>query len=126
LSDATEAVKRRARRGEFKKLAAPLALVGLKLVEMKPDGNCLFRAVAHQVVGDQKQHAAFRAEAVNYMRNNKEQIFGGIIVGDKARDDHCNEMEKDGTWGDHHALSAMARLFELNVRIHRADSGSGD
>ena len=126
LRDATEAVKRRARQREFQKLAAPLALVGLKLVEIKPDGNCLFRAVAHQVIGDQEQHAAFRAEAVKYMRNNKEQFFDNFIVGDKARDDYCNEMEKDGTWGDHIALSAMARLLRLNVRVHRADSGSGD
>ena len=126
LGDATEAVKLRARRKEFEKLAAPLALVGLKLVEIKPDGNCLFRAVAHQVVGDQEQHASFRAEAVKYMRDNKETFFGDIIVGDKERDDHCNKMEKDAEWGDDLELTAMARLWGLDARVHRADSGSRD
>ena len=126
MTDATEAVKRRARRGEFQKLAAPLALVGLKLVEIKPDGNCLFRAMAHQVVGDPEQHRIFRAEAVRHMRENKEQFFTGIIVGDKERDDYCNEMEKDGKWGGDLELSAMARLWRLDIRIHRADSGSRD
>jgi len=55
------------------------------------------------------------------MRENKDLSFAGIIIEDKERDAHCDRMAKDGIWGDHLELSAMARLYGLNVRVHQAD-----
>ena len=37
-------------------------LEGLPIVDMEPDGNCLFRAVSHQLYGDAESH--LKASAV--------------------------------------------------------------
>jgi len=60
------------------------------------------------------------------MRENKDLLFDGIVIEDKARDSHCDRMAKDGIWGDHIELSAMARLYGLNVRVHQADAKPTD
>jgi len=55
LKDLTETEKRLARlEGEQGILVAQLALLGLRIIEMDPDGNCLFRTGAQYVLGDPK------------------------------------------------------------------------
>lgn len=46
---------------------AALAEMGLTIEECEGDGNCMFRAVSHQVYGDDSHHAQVRAAAVEYM-----------------------------------------------------------
>lgn len=45
-------------------------MFSLKLKEIDGDGNCLFSAIADQQVGDPGMHAVYRAQAVEYIRNN--------------------------------------------------------
>ena len=43
---------------------------------MLPDGNCLFRYVAHQLVGDAEQHDQLRQATVAFAAENKEALKG--------------------------------------------------
>ena len=43
---------------------------------MLPDGNCLFRSVAHQLVGDAEQHDQPRQATVAFAAQNKEALKG--------------------------------------------------
>ena len=43
---------------------------------MLPDGNCLFRSVAHQLVGDTEQHDQLRHATVAFAAQNKQALKG--------------------------------------------------
>ena len=44
----------------------------LKVVEIDGDGNCLFRAIADQLEGDEELHQFFRATCVDHIKENKD------------------------------------------------------
>ena len=48
-------------------------LEGLPIIDVEPDGNCLFRAVSHQVYGDAESH--LKASAVE---KEKEKTWHSI------------------------------------------------
>ena len=58
-------------RKHFKEFDANLNEKGLQLVEIYGDGNCLFRAVAEQLDGDQEKHRKYRRLAVKELSRNK-------------------------------------------------------
>lgn len=43
----------------------------LNIRNVESDGNCLFRAIADQIDGDQNDHLIYRALAVSEIENNK-------------------------------------------------------
>ena len=51
-----------------------------RIVEIGRDGNCLFRAVAHQVYGDEDEHRMVRLKCMEYILNDKE-YFSSFIIG---------------------------------------------
>ena len=65
---------------------------------MGGDGNCLFRAIADQLEGNEKLHRKYRSDAVEYIRENQEQ-FAPFIEDDETIDQYMADMEKDSTWG---------------------------
>ena len=46
----------------------------LSLIEIKADGNCLFRAVAFQLYGSDFYHLQVRRKVVQFMENNVEKF----------------------------------------------------
>jgi len=91
------------------------------MIEMKSDGNCLFRVLAYQVEGDQEKHGKYRQQVVTYMYENEDWLKE-IMVDDKAKDKYCKQMEKDGEWGDQIELTAIAYLYGVNILVHRMDT----
>jgi hypothetical protein len=49
---------------EYNAVRGELAYNHLKIVNCKPDGNSLFRAVSDQYIGDQSKHKLYRGIAV--------------------------------------------------------------
>ena len=45
---------------EYSKFKADLKKVGLQVHEIEDDGNCLFRAVAYLLLGDEEKHQEVR------------------------------------------------------------------
>ncbi len=54
--------------------------LGLKLRDTEPDGNCMFRAFADQVCGDQREHDRYRQGACDFMEDNDEDFAPFIEV----------------------------------------------
>jgi len=55
-------------------LRAGLLEFGMRVVTCEADGNCLFRAVAHQMYASEAQHAQVRRQAVEYMREHEDRF----------------------------------------------------
>ena len=75
-----------------------LGKFNLKVVETGDDGNCLFEAVADQILGNMKLHKRLRKETVQYMAENKE-LYENYMEHDCNINDYIGFMAEDGTSG---------------------------
>ncbi|KAI8492273.1 hypothetical protein Bbelb_301700 [Branchiostoma belcheri] len=94
------------------------------------DGNCMFHAVADQLRrtdGPEMSHQELRSKAVDYLRKHpftegKQHLRS--FVPDEKWDSYLAAMSRDGEWGDHIALIALASV--LRREIHVVSSTPGD
>lgn len=96
------------------------------IIEMESDGNCLFRAISHQLYQDYgAKHDVIRHEVCNYLEKN-EKDFGVYLLMDEDEEDvrefqsYVSEMREDGTWGGDVEIVCAARLYRRNIMIFSA------
>jgi hypothetical protein len=94
-----------------------------EIIEMEPDGNCLFRSISHQLYRDFGQrHDLVRHEICNFLEDNKEDFSIFLLLNDEEEDvrdfdSYICEMRKDGTWGGDVEIVCAARLYKRKVTI---------
>ena len=86
---------------------------------MLPDGNCLFRSVAHQQLGDAEQHDKLRQATVTYAAQQREVLKGYLPQGDASvsLQQHLEKMRNLGCWGTDFELRTMASMLNLPIII---------
>jgi len=99
------------------KLTEKMLKFGLKEFEIVPDGNCQFRAVAHQLFSNQERHAEIRHKVCTQL----------LEKADRYKDFCCNDntdyytwvhnMTKDSVWGDNLTLQAIADAYHVHIRL---------
>lgn len=102
---------------KFSSLSSQLKHMGYKLREMKSDGNCLFRAISHQLENDEGNHAYYRKEACDYIKANQD-YFKPFIEDETTFEDYVHRMSFNGIWGGNLELYAIAMRFEIEIHIH--------
>lgn len=97
----------------------------LRLVEMRADGNCQFRALASFFRSESMDHAAMRRLIIKFIAEHQDQ-FQADIVANYGCDvqAYCQQMGKDAVWGDGITLQAFGLLFHLNVWLILPDGVS--
>lgn len=105
---------------------AALRRHSLEVASCDGDGNCLFRAVADQVYGDQSLHAGVRASAVRLMETQQSH-FRSFMPDLEGRDwnAHIAAMRADAAWGDDPEVEALSRLYNRPVEIWMFDAREG-
>lgn len=96
-------------------------LYGLKEIKVKGDGNCQFRALAHQLRGSEADHRIVRELVVDQLR-----VFGELYreyVPDDYNE-YCAVMAKDGEWGDHVTLKAVADVYNTRIVVLTSYEGA--
>ena len=66
--------KRPRGKSELNQFLDQLCPLGLGIRNADGDGNCLFRAIADQISGDQRNNGRFRKDIVHYMKQNSEEF----------------------------------------------------
>lgn len=106
------------------RLRTTLAMDGLEIVEMSPDGNCLFRSLSDQLFGDYgNKHGEVRSEVCDFMEKHQEDFKVFLVFEDKDDEDQQEEdardfehyietIRKDGEWGGNLEIVAAARLHQ--------------
>jgi len=102
--------------GGFRK---QLGGIGMRVVRIESDGNCFFRAVADQLVGDEGDHNRIREQVVEYMQDNRE-AFEPFVEDDQVFEIYCEQMKEDGTWAGNMELQAASLVLRVNIYIHQA------
>ncbi|CAH1271855.1 MFHAS1 [Branchiostoma lanceolatum] len=109
---------------EGSRLTAHLMESGLTLrPDVPKDGNCLFHAVSDQLVRTGSQaisHSHLRRDVVGYLRqhpNNEQGDHLRAFVPNEDWEGYLQQMSRDGVWGDHVVLQALASMLGRDIRI---------
>lgn len=73
---------------------------GLHIEAVEGDGNCLFRAVAHQVYGDENLHNLVRQKCLDYMESESEFFSQFVEGGREMFPFYLRAKRMDACWGD--------------------------
>ncbi len=96
-----------------------LEKIGLHLVEVGADGNCLFRALAHQSFCDEERHVELRAECVRHLLEHRDRFE---IFCTSDFDAYCRRMAMDGTWAGELEIRAMEEVLDRVMLIYSSES----
>lgn len=101
---------------------------GLRIKDVPGDGNCQFYSISDQLYGDITHAAEIRSAAAEWLRSNPDKEVNGVplscFVYDVTWEDFCENVSRNGIWGDHMTLIAVANAF--NLRIVVISSVKGD
>lgn len=106
---------------EEKEFCRILADQGMKINYMESDGNCLFRAIADQIGGDQSVHSNFRRKIMAYIEDNKDH-FKLFLDVDERMNDYLDRMKYGGEWGGHLELFAASQCLGIDIHVHQVDA----
>jgi OTU domain-containing protein 3 len=104
--------------GDLAKFEAQLAAGGLTIRDIRGDGNCMFRAIADQLEGNQEAHWDFRHRVMNFMEENR-GAFEPFVEDDVPFDTYVVRMRRDSEWGGHLELQAISQCFGVNIIVHQ-------
>lgn len=103
--------------------AHDLQAQGLYVSHVRGDGNCLFRAVAHQIWGDEERHAQLRGLCVDYMRANN--IGKTMFARDELFQKHLADISADGAWADDPEIRALEELLDRRINVWNSELQDG-
>jgi hypothetical protein len=93
--------------------------------KIKGDGNCQFSAAADQLFNDPNKYHEVRRLVVKWLRNNpnfkidSETQLIDFLEKDiyNSWEEYCDNMSKNGQWGDQITLYAISQLFNARIVI---------
>jgi hypothetical protein len=104
-------------------LNATLTKAGLKWVCTGGGGDCLFNSVSIGIHGTESRRDALRRRAVAYIRAHPtDPAFGNAPweyndIGIFTLGDYCDMMERQGVWGDEHAIVALTKSTQRPIVV---------
>jgi hypothetical protein len=94
---------------------------------MQADGNCLFRAIAHQVYGDEDRHAKLRAMCCDYMLKHQEDFmdfFGGEQLFHEYVESRRRPVKDGfGEWGDDPEIRTCEEMLDRPILVYDVERG---
>ena len=109
-------------------IAKKLATLNLTIKEIKPDGHCLYSAIADQLKDTSMDYTHIRKLAAEQLRIHAEDYLPFMTndLGDMLSDDefavYCSKVECTAEWGGQ--LEVMALSKALSRQIHIVQMGS--
>ncbi|OQS01873.1 hypothetical protein THRCLA_05683 [Thraustotheca clavata] len=105
---------------EIARLRQELHRLGLQLVTIDSDGNCLFRTLSDQLYGDQTHFPDIRKEIVQYIKDHQENLEP-FMEDEETFDNYCRRMAEDGVWGGNLELYVAALVWKRRIVVHQVD-----
>ena len=86
-----------------------------RIDHIKPDGNCLFRALAKELLGHEKFHYLIREILMKFIKENKHAF--SAYVFDESLEKHCERTQNLGEWGTQAEIFAAATLLKAEIYV---------
>ena len=92
-----------------------LARIGLAVINIVSDGNCLFRSVSYQLYKTETYHTQIRAVAIQHLINCPEQFIESNT--EQSWMQYLQNMSSLGTCADNIIIQAVANAYNLIIHI---------
>ena len=89
---------------------------GRKCHTVNGDGNCMFRAIAHQAFGLEDRHVELRSALHGIIHANTE-LYRCLWIGNRAFAEHVDNIKLGGVWGTQVELQATSDFFGVPVFV---------
>lgn len=101
-----------------------MSLYGLKeKLPIPEDGNCQFASVSDQLYGDINSAFQLRQQACEWILNNQNCVLPNgsslknYIYDFESVEAFCQDMARNGIWGNHLTLVALANSLQRKIVI---------
>ena len=96
--------------------------LNLKLFLIEEDGNCLFRAMSHQLYGSQDYYEIIRKRCCDYIELERQYFEGfiGDIAGTLTSSNYLGNMRGNRTWGGNLELIAFSEMYRKTIEVYRS------
>lgn len=96
-----------------------MSSVGMKVHDVKADGNCLFRAISYRVSLTEDHHIQLRRMICEHMLKYRNH-FGLYCEG--SFDIWLEKMRHVGTWGDALCIQAAEEVLDRPIKVYSTES----
>ncbi|XP_076045494.1 deubiquitinase OTUD6B-like isoform X2 [Oratosquilla oratoria] len=115
-----------ARAVETEKLRGILLQRNLRMYEIKPDGNCMYAAIAHQL--PEYTVSQLRASAADFILNHVDD-FLPFLTNPKTGDlltqeefvEYCSQVRNSPVWGGQPELRAISQAIKVKIVVLQAE-----
>jgi len=131
LADSYRRPRKRRQRGvaadgpRYTRYVQALLAQGMQIERMEGDGNCMFRAVSHQVYGSPEHHRIVREACMAYMESERAYFEPFVVGGGRAFGAYVEHKRQDGVWGDDLELQAMCEIYDRPALVFAFDGVHG-
>mmetsp|Transcript_19459 Transcript_19459/g.31858 ORF Transcript_19459/g.31858 Transcript_19459/m.31858 type:complete len:345 (+) Transcript_19459:53-1087(+) len=117
------------RKVEMDHLNAILGPKGYGIREVAPDGNCLYRAIADQLlvlgrsIATSEPHLVLRRLAADFMLAHPDDFVPFLDLEEESPvslDEYCKKMAGTAAWGGQLEIQALARALKTPVTVYSA------
>eukprot|EP00978_Attheya_sp_CCMP212_P047860 scaffold440970_cov51-Attheya_sp.AAC.1 len=95
--------------------------------EMASDGNCLFRSISDQLLGDYgEQHSDIRRKLCDFLETKEDEFIHFLFLGEEEDadaetfEDYVTMMREDGEWGGNLELVIASQYYRRNIVVYSA------
>ncbi len=87
----------------------------LRMIETKPDGNCLFRSISYQLYGTEEHHMEIRELCMKHIEVEK-AFFQDFVV--ENFEDYVKKKSQNGEWGDDVEIQSISEIYGRPIEIY--------
>ena len=111
---------------EDQKIKTILNGKGLTLYEIPSDGDCMYKAIEHQLSlkNITTNVSELRQKTCDFMKDNKIDFLPfltssstGDLMNDSEYEHYCNEIANTKSWGGQLELKAISHIFGLPIEV---------
>ncbi|KAJ2077330.1 OTU protein [Coemansia sp. RSA 988] len=115
---------------ETEAISKLVAKDGLSIMGIRPDGHCLYSAIADQVNTYHRHSASYlqmRKRAAEYMRANHADFIpfmthdDGDLFSETDFEKYCCDIEYTATWGGQQEITALSHSLQLPVHVYQSN-----
>jgi len=118
-----------ARNVEAEKIKSTLKARGLAIYEIPSNGDCLYAAIGHQLIVQEKPSstAILRSQTASYVRDHKDDFLPFLsdkdseIFSQEKFESYCNNIENTNAWGGQLELRAMSQVLQQPIEVIQSE-----
>lgn len=118
------------RNTELQEINTKLKERGLKIFLIPSDGDCLYKAIAHQMTLTKQKEVSvddLRKNVANYVRQNKEDFMPFMtnpdtfeMLTNEEFEEYCDKIENTKVWGGQLEIRALSNCLKCSITVIQA------